>query len=242
MLNVQFQVCNKWRKNAIVRAIFLFFPFVVRSCHKHSFLHASFFCLAVSAKSLSVSVIPLSISFRLFLISRAFLFVCPTCLSPRQRLRRGRAFFRFLPFHAAFGERDAPWLFTLYCPRPVARFFLPVASPPRAFFCQSRSYAWRYRRKACPFLSFRFPFPSVFPGSRELFLRYVQLAYLQCSGSAGAGRFFVSARFMPPCANATPLGFFYYMVAPPFPSARAGSGVCKKASPALALRPQRRLQ
>lgn len=113
---------------------FPLFPFVVRSCHKHSFLHASFFCLAVSARNLTVPVIPLSISFRLFLISRAFLFVCPTCLSPRQRLRRVRAFFRFLPFHAAFGERDAPWLFTLYCPRPVARFFLPVASPPRAFF------------------------------------------------------------------------------------------------------------
>ncbi len=134
MLNVQFQVCNKWRKNAIVRAIFLFSPFVVRSCHKHSFLHASFFCLAVSARNLTVPVIPLSISFRLSRESRAFPSACSTCLSPMQRVRRGRAFFRFLPFHAAFGERDAPWLFTLYCPRPVARFFLPVASPPRAFF------------------------------------------------------------------------------------------------------------
>ena len=110
------------------------FSSAVGSCHKYSFLCASFLCLAVSARNFTVPVIPLSISFRLFLISRAFLFVCPTCLSPRQRLRRGRAFFRFLPFHAAFGERDAPWPFTLYCPRPVARFFLPVASPPRAFF------------------------------------------------------------------------------------------------------------
>ncbi len=78
------------------------------------FLLVSFLCLAVSAKSLSVSVISLSISFRLFLVSRAFPSACPTCLSPMQRVRRGRAFFRFLSFHAAFGERNAPWLLLLY--------------------------------------------------------------------------------------------------------------------------------
>ncbi len=78
------------------------------------FLLVSFLCLAVSAKSLSVSVISLSISFRLSRESRAFPSACSTCLSPMQRVHRGRAFFRFLSFHAAFGERNAPWLLLLY--------------------------------------------------------------------------------------------------------------------------------
>lgn len=211
MLDVQFQVCNKWRKNAIARAIFLCFSlcgwilpqvfFSVRlvpllggigakfdrSCHSafhflpsfpdiasfsfcmsnlpiseaaapqgqgvfsfspvscrlwrtrrplafyfilpapcrpvlppcgqpdsSVFLLVSFLCLAVSAKSLSVSVISLSISFRLSRESRAFPSACSTCLSPMQWVRRGRVFFRFLSFHAALCEREAPWLLLLY--------------------------------------------------------------------------------------------------------------------------------
>ena len=78
------------------------------------FLLVSFLCLAVSARNLSVPAIPLFISFRLFLEPRAFPSTCSTCLSPMQRVRRGRAFFRFLSFHAAFGERNAPWLLLLY--------------------------------------------------------------------------------------------------------------------------------
>ena len=168
---------------------FPLFPFVVRSCHKHSFLHASFFCLAVSARNLTIPVIPLSISFRLFLISRAFLFVCPTCLSPRQRLRRGRVVFSFLPFHAAFGERDAPWLFTLYC-----RALSPGSSslwPARLerFFASLVLMLGGIGEKLVRFCHFAFHFLPSFPGVASFSFGMFNLPISNAVGPQGPGVF-----------------------------------------------------
>ena len=110
------------------------FSSAVGSCHKYSFLRASFLCLAVSARNLTVPVIPLSISFRLFLISRAFLFVCPTCLSPRQRLRRGRALFSFPPVSCRLWRTRRPLAFYFILPAPCRPVLPPCGQPASSVF------------------------------------------------------------------------------------------------------------